>query len=280
MSSEIVIENLTGRAAVAIPVESGDYVGKDGLLYCGHCNTKKQTRIEILGKVITPLCMCACMAAAREAEEAERRRRTHQRRIAEMRSAGFPESDMHDWTFDRDDGKNQKISAVAHNYADNFQRMLDNGNGLLLYGSVGTGKTFFAACIANALIDRGYPCLMTNFPRLVNTLYGMQEGRQAYIDGLNRFALLVIDDLAAERDTEYMNEIVQTIIDCRYRAALPTIITTNLTADEIKNPADIRKKRTFSRLLEMCIPVEVQGKDRRRAKLLQNYTEMADMLGL
>ncbi len=277
---EIIIEKLAGRAAVAIPVESGDYVGDDGLLYCGNCHTKKQTRVEILGKVVTPMCLCKCKAEKRDAEEAERKRREQQRKIAEMRSAGFPESDMQDWTFERDDHANPKITTVAHNYADNFRKMLDKGKGLLFYGSVGTGKTFYAACIVNALIDKGYPCMMTNFPRLVNTIGGMYEGKQAYIDGLNRYALLVIDDLAVERDTEYMNETVQTIIDSRYRAGLPTIITTNLSAEEIKNPADIRKQRTYSRLLEMCIPVEVKGKDRRRAKLIQDYAEFEDLLGL
>ena len=277
---EIIIEKLAGRAAVAIPVESGDYLGDDGLLYCGKCHTKKQTRVEVLGKVITPMCMCKCRAEKREAEEAERKKRERQRKIAEMRSAGFPESDMQDWTFERDDHANPKITTVAKNYADNFKKMFDLGKGLLFYGSVGTGKTFYAACIVNDLIDRGYPCMMTNFPRLVNTISGMYEGKQDYIDGLNRYALLVIDDLAAERDTEYMNETVQTIIDSRYRAGLPTIITTNLSAEEIKNPADIRKQRTYSRLLEMCIPVEVKGKDRRRAKLIQDYAELGDILGL
>ena len=276
----IIIEKLAGRAAVAIPVESGDYIGEDGLLYCGNCHTKKQTRIEVLGKEVTPMCLCKCRAEKRDAEEAERKRREQQRKIAEMRSAGFPESDMQDWTFERDDQTNQKITKVAQNYVDNFRTMFDKGKGLLLYGNVGTGKTFYAACIVNALIDKGYPCMMTNFPRLVNTIMGMYEGKQEYIDGLNRYALLVIDDLAAERDTEFMNETVQTIIDSRYRAGLPTIITTNLSAEEIKNPADIRKQRTYSRLLEMCIPVEVKGEDRRRKKLINDYAELGDILGL
>lgn len=158
--------------------------------------------------------------------------------------------------------------------------MRERGKGLLFFGTVGTGKTFHAACIANALIDKGYPCLVTNFARLVNTLQGMYEGKQQYIDSLNKFDLLVLDDLAAERDTDYMNEIVQNIVDSRYRAGLPTIVTTNLTADELKNPADIRKARTYSRLLEMTFPVEVKGADRRKAKLASDYNEFSDLLGL
>ena len=149
-----------------------------------------------------------------------------------------------------------------------------------MYGTVGTGKTFAAACIANALIDKGYPCLVTNFTRLINTLSGMYDGKQDYIDGLNRFALLVIDDLATEADTEYRNEIVYNVIDSRYRAGLPMIITTNLTGEEMKKPADVRKQRICSRLFERCIPVEVKGADRRREQLRNDVKAYADLLGL
>lgn len=276
----LIVEGLEKRAAAAIKVNEGDYIGDDGLLYCGKCRTPKQTKIELFGQERTPMCLCKCATEKRDAEEAERKRIERLRKIEGMRNAGFPDREMQNWTFDRDDGTNEKISKVAQNYIENFKTMLSKGKGLLFYGTVGTGKTFYSACIVNALIDKGYPCMMTNFSRLTNTIQGMFDGRQEYLDSLNRYDLLVIDDLAAERDTEYMNEIVQTVIDSRYRAGLPTIITTNLTAEEIKNPADIRKQRTYSRLLEMCLPVEVKGADRRRAKLINDYAELNDLLGL
>ena len=123
-------------------------------------------------------------------------------------------------------------------------------------------------------------CLVTNFARLTNTISGMYEGKQEYIDGLDRFDLIVIDDLASERDTEFMGEIVQNIIDARYRTGKPLIVTTNLTSDDLKNPAEIRKQRIYSRLFEMCVPVEVKGTDRRKEKLKQDYKSMEDLLGL
>lgn len=262
-----------------ININDGDYQ-KDGLWYCGKCNTKKQTEIHLFDTVMKPMCLCHCEAEKRdrEIEEFERMQRLY--RIEEMRKTGFPQSDMCEWRFTKDDGANEKVTTISKNYVLHFEEMIKRGKGLLLYGEVGTGKTFYAACIVNALIDKGYPCLVTNFARLVNTISGMYEGKQEYIDRLNRFDLLVIDDLAAERDTEYMNEIVYNIIDSRYRAGLPLIITTNLSSDEIKNPADISKQRTYSRLLEMCVPVEVKGKDRRREKLKDDYNELKNILGL
>lgn len=276
---ESMISGLESKAAQAIKVEEGDYL-VDGLLYCHHCNTPKQCRVELFGRIRTPMCLCKCAVERRQAEEAERKRIERMREIERLRQMGFPESEMARWTFAADDKANPKISGVMKNYADNFETMKGKSKGLLLYGSVGTGKSFHAACVVNDLIDKGYPCLMTNFSRLVNTISGMYDGKQEYIDGLNKFDLLVIDDLSAERDTEFMNEIVFTIIDSRYRAGLPIIITTNLTAEEIKNPADIRKQRTYSRLLEMTIPIEVAGADRRRKKLVNDFAEFSDILGL
>ena len=279
MNFENVLNSIEEKAADSVRAEQGDFI-IDGLLYCGKCKTPKQTRIEIFDRVRTPYCLCKCEAEKREREEEERKRREFEKRVKELRRAGFPDDEMQNWKFERDDHANERITNVAHKYVDNFDIMRASGKGLLFYGTVGTGKTFTAACIANALIDKGYPCLVTNFARLINTISGMYDGKQDYIDGLNRFALLVIDDLASEADTEYRNEIIFNVIDSRYRAGLPMIITTNLTGEEMKNPADVRKQRIYSRLFERCIPIEVKGADRRREQLRNAVKEYADLLGL
>lgn len=268
------------RARDAIETAPCDYIGEDGLLYCGECHTRKQTRIELFGKVHEPMCLCKCAAEKRKREEEARERFKMQEQIRDMRRRGFPEAEMQKWTFAADDGANEHISSVAKNYVEHFSEMRERGKGLLFYGAVGTGKTFVAACIANALIDKGVPCLVTGFTRVRNEIMGMYEGKQEYFDGFNDFPLLVIDDLATEATTEYMNEIVFNVIDSRYRAGLPLIITTNLTAEELKHPADMSKQRVYSRLFEMCLPVEVKGSDRRRDKLKEDHKEFSAMLGL
>lgn len=274
------IDGVEMKAAQSIQAEHWDYIGVDGLLYCGKCHTRKQTRVSILGIKKTPYCLCQCEVEKREREEAEIKRRELARKVSEYRRMGFPESMMQEWTFDNSDGTNDKIMEAARRYALNFDEFRKQGKGLLLFGTVGTGKTYAAACIANALIDRGIPVLMTNFARIANTVGGMWEGKQEYYDSLNKFPLLILDDLAAERKTEYMSEIVFNVIDARYRAGLPLIITTNLTAEELKHPSDISYQRTFSRLLEMCLPVEVKGKDKRLERLKADIQPMKDLLGL
>lgn len=280
MGFKEAFRNIEKRASGAIKQEDGDYLSDDGLLMCGKCHTPKQVRIEVFGELRTPMCLCQCAKAHLEAEAEERQRQERMERIRGLRKMGFSDADMQGWTFANDDNSNKRVSEIARRYAENFREMKDRGKGLLLYGTVGTGKTFAAACIANALIDKGVPALVTNFARLTNTIGGMYEGKQQYIDGLSRFDLLVIDDLASERDTEYMNEIVFQIIDSRYRSGLPLIVTTNLTAEEIKHPAEVKRQRIFSRLLEMCIPVEVKGADRRKEALKLDFNELKDLLGL
>lgn len=280
MDMKGIVAALEARAADSIKPDEGDYIGEDGLLYCHKCHTKKQTRIFILGEERTPFCICKCEAAKKAEEEAERERRKFEERVKKLRETGFPESDMKDWTFANDDGANPRIMTGMKNYVAKFDEFRKEGKGLLLFGKTGSGKSYAAACVANALIDLGYPVLMTNFHRIVNTVQGMFEGRQEYFDSLNRFPLLIIDDLAAERKTEYMSEIVYNVIDARCRAGLPIIITTNLTREELNNPADMAYARTYSRLMEMTIPLEVVGVDRRKQKLKNEYNSMLERLGM
>lgn len=310
MNLNAVVDELERKAAESIRAMEGDYYGDDGLLYCGKCNTAKQCRVTVFGRERTPYCLCKCEAEKQRIEDEKRRIADMEDEFKYQRSIGktddellhwlerrdykkssklceerhgilqrkcFPDSNMNEWTFENDDGEKPEITKAMKNYVGNFDKFLEEGKGLLLYGSVGTGKTYAAACVANSLIDIGYPVFMTNFSRIAKIKF---EEQQEFYDGLNRYPLLILDDLAAERKTEYMNEIVYSVIDARYRAGLPLIVTTNLTAEELKNPSDISNIRTYSRLLEMCHPIKVEGKDKRREKLKANFASMSELLGL
>lgn len=275
-----VLSSIAERAAQRYAEQEGDYRDADGLLMCGKCHTPKQVRQPFLGKVKVLACACKCVVANNRREADAKRKRDRMQYLDSMRRTGFPDAEMRKWVFANDDGGNTKLMSIAHKYVDNFDEMRANGTGLLLYGNVGCGKSFTAACIANALIDTGTPCMMTNFTRIINRLQESFAGRQKYIDNLSRFDLLVLDDMAAERNTEYVWEQVMTIIDARYRSGLPVIVTTNLTIGELADPADIRRQRVYSRLKEMCVPIEVIGADRRTRKMERNVMSAKSLLGL
>lgn len=277
---ESAIALLIERANKTANINEGDYIGEDNLYRCGKCHAKKQVAFELFGEKKIAPCICKCRADELKAEEEARQQREQFDKVMRMRSVGFPEKAMSTWTFENDDGSNPKLSNAMRKFVDNFPTFKKEGKGLLLFGTVGTGKTFLAACVANALIDKGVPCLVTNFARIANEVQGMFDGKQEYYDNLNRFPLLVIDDLSAERKTEYMQEIVFNVIDARYRANLPLIVTTNLTREELLHPAGLTYERIFSRLFEMCTPIEVSGKDRRQKALREDIGKYKDLLGL
>ena len=107
--------------------------------------------------------------------------------------------------------------AKARAYVDHWPEAFKCNVGLLLFGAVGTGKSFAAGCIAYALLDRDVPVLMTNFPTILARLSGtFGEDRMAFLDSLRNYDLLIIDDLGAERNTEYSMEQMFSIVDSRY----------------------------------------------------------------
>lgn len=257
----------------------GDYI-EDGLLYCGKCHTPKQCEIECGGRVIKPYCMCKCEVEREGRLKEEDRARERMRRVDRMRRTGFPDSEMREWTFANDDGKDARTMAAMKRYVEKFPQMLENGTGLMLYGNVGSGKSFAAACIANALIENGTPCLMTNFQRIVNKLSNGFSGKQEYIDSLQKFDLLIIDDFATERRTEYMTEQVTAVIDARYRSKLPIIVTTNISPRDLMGAGGIGEQRIYSRIMDMCVPVPFNGSDRRRSDYAARTAAAKELLGL
>lgn len=276
MSFGTTLDTMIDSISRNVKPPDNTYTGEDGLLHCSICKGKVQTKINVFGEDRIVRCICECRIKEIEAEEQEKKRQQFEKRRVKC----FAESNMASWTFAADDRKTPKISDAMQRYVDNFPEFRKDGKGLLLYGNVGTGKTYFAACVANALIDKGYLAMMTKFSRLTNQIQGKFEGKQEFIDNLNFYDLLIIDDLGVERTTEFMQETVYNIIDGRYRSGLPFIITTNLTIDEIKKPQNISCSRIYDRILERCFPVEVSGGSRRRQNVRDTFNDVKDKLGL
>lgn len=283
MNNRNIIGQVINDVANRVPgkdFHDGDYTGEDGLLYCGKCNTPKRCWVEFLGQRRAMPIMCECEKEKdRKRIEAENAAKLAAK-IDRMRRDCFPTYETEQATFKLDDRHDPKISDAMHRYVDQWEEMKRQNMGLLLYGSVGTGKTFYAGCIANALLDKGIPCKLTSFARIVNGLQGMQNGRQDWIDKLVGYPLLIIDDLGAERSSDYMLEQVYSVVDARYQAGLPLIVTTNVPIKEIKEPLDLKYKRIYDRILSMCFPVKIDGVSRRREALKANFADRAKLLGL
>ncbi len=261
-----------------LPKEN-EYINEtDGFIYCSKCNTPKQMKIEILSKQLTVPVMCRCRSIEYNKEQEERKKRERMEYIARLRSSGLQDKALRDYTFENDKGYNPKMEKV-HKYVEQWDKMKAMSMGLLIWGNVGTGKSFAAGCIANALIDKCVPVLMTNFSRILNSLTGMfSEDRNEFIDGFNKYELLIIDDLGIERNSEFALEQVYNIVDSRYRSKKPLIVTTNLTLDELKFPPEFARRRIYDRILERCIPLKINNRNIRTMNAAINFSATKELL--
>lgn len=256
---------------------NGDYF-KDGLLYCGKCNSQKEVFVQFVGRTMPCMCKCESEKYAQE----QQRQKDEERRIDLQNKRGycFDSLAMSDYTFEKCTIKDDPLYNTAYDYAKNFKTMLDDGEGLLFFGNVGTGKTYLAAAIANDIIEQGYTARMTNFSTIDAEIKDKNGNPASYIKNLMKNDLLIIDDLDAERSTEYMQETVHNIIDRRHTTHKPMIVTTNLSSAELKNAKDRTKSRIYSRLLDMTIPIGFDGKDMRVDSLKEKYSKYKDILRL
>ena len=227
----------------------------DGLLHCRKCGGPRQTRIQFNGSSFAPHCVCHCQQEKEHRRKEAEERHQRMERIKRRKAQGLQDRYLYEYTFDHDNGENP-VMAKVRAYVDHWPEAFKRNVGLLLFGDVGTGKSFAAGCIANALLDRDIPVLMTNFPTILSRLSGtFGEERAAILDSLGDYDLLIIDDLGVERNTEYAMEQMFSIVDSRYRSGKPLIVTTNLKLDEIKHPPDIAHARIYDRILERCAPI-------------------------
>ena len=203
------IRALIDKAAAGVELAGDEYIDPaDGLIHCKKCGGQRQTVVPCFGKpgYFMPRCICQCQQEAEEQRKAAEERQRRMERIKRRKAQGLQDRYLYDYTFANDNGQNPLMDK-ARAYVENWKEAYKSNIGLLLFGDVGTGKSFFAGCIANALLDRDVPVLMTNFPTILNRLTGMfSEDRADFIASFDEYDLLIIDDLGVERSTEYAME--------------------------------------------------------------------------
>lgn len=266
--------NMIPPGLMETKAEAGDYE-RDGVLYCGKCDTPKQTRLEG-GHTVPVMCRCRQEAQATEEQATDRAQFEKRLKTLDTNHVTLPGALRH--TFADDDGKNPNVSRTCRRYVEQWDRIRAENIGLLFYGSVGTGKSFYASCIVNGLRERQVTATVTSFSRLLNILQDSRE-RQGFIDGLNAYKLLVLDDLNAERETSYAAEQMLNIVETRSNAGLPIIVTTNLSLEQLHKPGSMQYARIFDRVLELCpVRVKLDGESRRQVNAAEKEQIARELL--
>ena len=249
--------------------EQEEYI-KDGDIYCKACNTPR-TCFGFTRKV---RCLCECqtrkLAEQKEIEQrAERLRQLEKLKVASLlgeryKNVTFGKTDVSDADF-------AKVADRARKYCAAAGKVLEQGVGIYLYGSKGTGKTHLTACIANELMSNYYSVLYTNFSEIsksIRATYGNRgESEQAFIDKLATIDFLFIDDFGTESvardgDDLWLQEKIFEVVNKRYNANKPIIFTSNYSlAEMIKNRGLADK--TVDRISEMCEIIKLEGKSYR-----------------
>ena len=191
-------------------------------------------------------------------------------------------------TFDNFIVRGDQISAYdpCKRFADTF--FLDtHQNGLILCGGIGCGKTHLAAAITNQIVlnapigdaeaervgEQGYysgaysPVRFTSTIDLLSNIkatYGKKddgESERAIVQKYQKAPLIILDDLGAEKPTEWTKERLFEIVDYRYSEELPIIITTNRTPKEMMDSLGMR---IYDRIKEMCVLVSTAAPSQRK----------------
>jgi DNA replication protein DnaC len=156
------------------------------------------------------------------------------------------------------------IVSATRRFAADIDEQLDAGRGLWFMGPVGTGKTTLAMLVSQAAIKTGRSVAIYSLPRLLNEIrdtHRAERSHVALLDRLTAVDLLHIDDVGAERTTDWVLEELYSIVNGRYEDQRSMVITTNI--DNREALCDQITPRTVSRLTEMCDELPVLGHDRR-----------------
>lgn len=217
-----------------------------------------------------------------EAEEQEKRDRKHRELVTEIRRESGMSVRFMQRTFDtfNVDDNNRVAYTFAKEYAVRFDEQLptqgkaaQSKNGLFIMGSPGTGKTHLAAAIANSVMEKGeYVMFGTMIDLLgkIKEMFRYEGGEAEMLRKYKTVPLLVIDDIGKEPPTDWAVSTIYNIINGRYEACLPTVVTSNyektdfitrLTPKETRD--DTTARATLDRLREMCRGVKLFGESRR-----------------
>ncbi len=248
---------------------------------CEHCNkyiaaiTVEVPQLRIKNKILPT---CECVVEREDAKIREAQNFAKKREIEKLFSISNLGERFSKSTFESFLDRNGSETAykVAVKYVKTFKEW--NGESLLLWGDPGNGKTHLAAAIVNELSKKGYIVVFQSVPELLQRIRSTfnsenKENETQIMRALLECDLLILDDIGAEKTTEWVEEKLFNIIDGRYRKELPTLYTSNLEPKELKNQVG---KRSYDRMVETSLTVKNEAVSYRREiakQRLQRFIE-------
>ncbi|WP_242224538.1 ATP-binding protein [Bacillus cereus group sp. BfR-BA-01380] len=236
---------------------------------CEHCNTfikaivVEVPTLRIKNKVLPT---CECVVEREEAKVREYQNFAKKKEIEKLFSINNLGDRFARSTFESFLERNG--SETAYKISDQYVKTFDDwkGESLMIWGEPGNGKTHLAASIANELTSKGYITVFQSVPELLQRIRSTfnndnKENEAQIMRALLECDLLILDDIGAEKATEWVEEKIFNIIDGRYRKEMPTLYTSNLQPKELQNQIG---KRSYDRMVETSLTVENKATSYRR----------------
>lgn len=251
---------------------------------CDECGPiRRDVTIQRETRNLRVMCQHQEQAAA-DLREREAHRRQLEERIAQniryYQTKGAPPDQYAELGLGDVDERHCSLAGrrAAEKFVATWHERLEAGHGLTLSGDIGTGKTMVAVAIANTLVKQGATVRFLTVTNMQAKLKRWDDANDI-MDDLKRVALLVLDDFGQERVTEWSSAQLFDLLDARYQAKLPTILTTNLGGKGLREhyirslthgkdqmPADqaaLTVDRVLSRLRQRNVGIVFSGADQR-----------------
>ena len=236
---------------------------------CAECGFPIEPFISpVTGRILCPVCPCEI-----EKETLERKRLFDQQKKAKLDylfagcaiGEALPAADLEG--FVERPGTEDAYAAVME-YVKNLPDMIEKGQGLIIVGPPGCGKSHLVSAVANKVREAGYSVLFERAPKLLMRLRSAYNSKSRVcelelFEALGRVDLLVIDDLGAEKRTDWSEQTIYTVIDERYASGRATLITTNLSLEELEEKVG---ERTMDRLIGSCRIIENRASSYRQER--------------
>lgn len=226
-------------------------INEQGLMVCNSCNKPIQTLIPGVNlKLFIP---CDCMIDSWNKSKISQENKDYNNLKNDMIKIAFHDPTLRSVTFES--VKNLSAPQLdIKSYADNFVDFKQKGVGKLIFGDIGSGKSFAAISLANRLIDCGFSVKYSSLSRLYRSVDF--SSFDSLLDNLKTFDLLIIDDFLDGSETNYFLSNVHQIINSRVESSLPIVVVTNLLVSHMKSHNNIPSAQIFSKLFKVCLPTK------------------------